>query len=239
MFAALFLVAGVGHFAATGLFLKIMPPYLPLHRELVLISGAIEIALGVMLLIPRTSRLAAWGLVALLIAVFPANIYVYQHRDMFPVVPRFGLAALAPPAVPGRADRLGVRLHPRVRAKVCRMTRRSRSTMIRPAFVMLAALLVPAGLGRRLRSSSRPRATRPGVVEGWTVLVNKTFLADEPELADRALTLLRFQLYQVARRLPDKAVESCEGSRSGSRRTSRTTPAWPTTPTPAGSRGTG
>ena len=47
--------------------------------------------------------------------------------------------------------------------------------------------------------------TRP--VEGWTVLINKRFLADRPELADQTLTLLRFQLYQVARRLPAKAVE--------------------------------
>jgi uncharacterized membrane protein len=64
-----------------------MPPYIPMHREAVLLSGAIEIALGVLLLIPRTSRLAAWGLVALLIAVFPANIYAYQHQDLFPPFP--------------------------------------------------------------------------------------------------------------------------------------------------------
>ncbi len=85
LFAALFVAAGVGHFAATGFYLKIMPPYLPYHRELVLISGGFEVALGLMLAIPRTSRLAAWGLIALLIAVFPANIYVYQHRDLFPL----------------------------------------------------------------------------------------------------------------------------------------------------------
>ena len=85
LFAALFVVAGVAHFRATGFFLRIMPPYLPYPRELVLISGAIEILLGVTLLIPATSRTAAWGLVALLIAVFPANIHVYLHRDQFPL----------------------------------------------------------------------------------------------------------------------------------------------------------
>jgi uncharacterized membrane protein len=87
-FAAVFLTAGVAHFAKTGFFLKIMPPSIPFHREAVLVSGAIEIILGVLLLVPRTSRLAAWGLIALLVAVFPANIYAYQHRDLlFPTFP--------------------------------------------------------------------------------------------------------------------------------------------------------
>ena len=87
VFAALFIVAGVGHFASTGQFMKIMPPSIPLHRELVLLSGAFEIALGVLLLVPKTSRVAAWGLVALLIAVFPANIFMYQHADLFHISP--------------------------------------------------------------------------------------------------------------------------------------------------------
>ena len=87
LFAGLFIVAGVGHFVSTDFFVKIMPPSLPYHRELVWLSGAIEVALGIMLLAPRTSRLAAWGLIALLIAVFPANIYMYQHADLFPFPP--------------------------------------------------------------------------------------------------------------------------------------------------------
>jgi uncharacterized membrane protein len=87
VFASLFLIAGVGHLVSTEFFVKIMPPYLPYHRELVLFSGVIEIALGVLLLVPRTSRPAAWGLVALLIAVFPANLHVYQHQELFPAFP--------------------------------------------------------------------------------------------------------------------------------------------------------
>ncbi len=85
LFAALFLISGVGHFTRTGWFVRIMPPYLPYHRELVLVSGAFEILLAVLLLIPATSRLAAWGLIALLVAVFPANVYVYQNQQMFPL----------------------------------------------------------------------------------------------------------------------------------------------------------
>ncbi len=84
-FATLFVAAGVGHFVFTDFYLKIMPPYLPLHLLIVLVSGVIEIILGILLLVPSYSRLAAWGIVALLIAVFPANIHVYQHQEMFPL----------------------------------------------------------------------------------------------------------------------------------------------------------
>ncbi len=86
-FAALFLGSGVGHLIKPGFFLKIMPPYVPLPEAMVLLSGVAEIALGVLLLIPRTSRMAAWGLVALLIAVFPANVFMYQHSEKFDLPP--------------------------------------------------------------------------------------------------------------------------------------------------------
>jgi uncharacterized membrane protein len=86
IFGVLFVLAGVGHFVAPGFYMKIMPPYLPLHRELVLISGVAEILLGLLLLVSKTSWFAAWGLIALLIVVFPANIHVYQHRESFPLL---------------------------------------------------------------------------------------------------------------------------------------------------------
>ena len=85
---ALFLVgAGTLHFIRPDFYLKIMPPYLPLQLELVYLSGFCEIALGLLLLVPRYSRWAAWGIIVLLIAVFPANIYVYQHQDVLPAPP--------------------------------------------------------------------------------------------------------------------------------------------------------
>lgn len=93
-FAGVFIASGVAHFAATGFFVKAMPDYLPQHRAMVLVSGAIEILLGLLLLIPRTRRLAAWGLVALLVAVFPANVNIYLHRDQFPPFPFSDLAHL-------------------------------------------------------------------------------------------------------------------------------------------------
>jgi uncharacterized membrane protein len=71
-----YIVAGSFHFLSPGPYLKIMPPYIPWHRELVFISGVAEMAGGVGLLTPQLRRAAAWGLVALLVAVFPANLYM-------------------------------------------------------------------------------------------------------------------------------------------------------------------
>jgi len=74
LMAVLYATAGVMHFADPGFFLRIMPAWLPWHLELVQLSGAIEIALALLLLLPATRRIAAWGVIALLIAVFPANL---------------------------------------------------------------------------------------------------------------------------------------------------------------------
>src|SRR5437867_443075 len=82
----LFYVAGgINHFARADFYLPMMPPYLPLHRELVYLSGLAEIVLGVAVLVPRTRVAAAWGLILLLIAIFPANIHIAVHD-----VPVFG-----------------------------------------------------------------------------------------------------------------------------------------------------
>jgi uncharacterized membrane protein len=94
IFAALFIIGGIAHFLVPDLYMRIMPPYLPYHRALVLVSGVFEIALGILLLVPRTSHLAAWGLIALLIAVFPANLFMYQHSDRFRVSPTLLLLRL-------------------------------------------------------------------------------------------------------------------------------------------------
>jgi len=94
LLAIFMIVAGTMHFVNPGFFLKIMPPYLPLHRELVLVSGVCEILLGVLLLIPKCSQVAAWGIIVLLIAVFPANVYLYQHQDILPASPLVHLLRL-------------------------------------------------------------------------------------------------------------------------------------------------
>ena len=73
----LYVIVGVKHFTNTDFFVAIVPALINWKEEAVLISGAIEVTLGVLLLFNQTRRLAAWGIILLLIAVFPANIYLY------------------------------------------------------------------------------------------------------------------------------------------------------------------
>jgi uncharacterized membrane protein len=74
--AVFYIGAGILHFVKPEPYLKIVPPYIPWHPAAVSVSGFFEILGGIGLLIPATRRAAAWGLVALLIAVFPANLYM-------------------------------------------------------------------------------------------------------------------------------------------------------------------
>jgi uncharacterized membrane protein len=88
--SAFFINVGVDHFVNPGFYLAIMPDYLPLHSEAVYISGFFEILGGVSVLIPRLRSAAGWGLVALLIVVFPANIHMAINTDLFPdIAPTF------------------------------------------------------------------------------------------------------------------------------------------------------
>ncbi len=76
LMAFFYVVAGFNHLLNPEFYVAIIPPGLPEPEWLNLISGLAEIVLGVFLLEPRTRVLAAWGIIALLIAVFPANMYV-------------------------------------------------------------------------------------------------------------------------------------------------------------------
>ncbi len=92
LMGVLYVAAGTLHFVATSTYMQLMPSYLPAHRELILVSGAAEIAGGLGLLVPQSrlgqpGRAAAWGLVALLIAVFPANVTMISEHARFPQVP--------------------------------------------------------------------------------------------------------------------------------------------------------
>ena len=84
LFAILFALSGSNHFLHTPFYVSIVPSYLPWPTALVYISGAAEIMLAVMLLFPRTERLAAWGMIALTIAVTPANVQMAIHPEMYP-----------------------------------------------------------------------------------------------------------------------------------------------------------
>ena len=72
---------GLDHFINPTYYMKIMPPYLPFHLELIYISGIFEILLGFMLLFEKTRFYAGWSLMLLLIAVYPANIYLAFSQE--------------------------------------------------------------------------------------------------------------------------------------------------------------
>jgi uncharacterized membrane protein len=76
--ALAYILAGFNHLLNPAFYVAIVPPGLPEPEWLNLISGVAEIVLGVYVLEPRTRVLAAWGIVALLVAIFPANVYVAQ-----------------------------------------------------------------------------------------------------------------------------------------------------------------
>lgn len=83
--AGFYVLAGINHFVNPDIYLPMMPPYLPWHRALILLSGAAEAGLGLALLVPSIRPAAAWGIIVLLIAIFPANLHIALHD-----VPLFG-----------------------------------------------------------------------------------------------------------------------------------------------------
>jgi uncharacterized membrane protein len=89
--AVLFVGAGLAHFVWPSAFARIVPPALPAPRALVFVSGAFEILGGIGLLVPALRVWAGWGLILLLIAVFPANVHMALRPDRFPALPVWAL----------------------------------------------------------------------------------------------------------------------------------------------------
>lgn len=85
-----YVVAGVLHFVVPELYVQIVPPVFPAALALVYLSGLAEIAVGIGLLIPRTRQRAAWATVALLVAIFPANVYMATHGVVIEGLPGGG-----------------------------------------------------------------------------------------------------------------------------------------------------
>jgi len=81
--ALAFTGAGLNHFLNEDFYVSIMPPYLPAHLELVYISGVLEMAGGIALLFARLRRVAGLGLMLLTLAVFPANIHMALHPEIY------------------------------------------------------------------------------------------------------------------------------------------------------------
>ncbi len=101
LLAVLFIVAGVLHFVATKTYVRIVPEYMPNPVLLVYLSGVFEVLGGVGLLMPSTRRFAAWGLIALLVAVMPANVQMaMDHATKWRGIPEWLLWARLPLQLP-------------------------------------------------------------------------------------------------------------------------------------------
>ena len=85
-FSIFFIGAGLDHLVNPEFYLSIMPPIFPMHSEAVLISGVLEIVGGIAVLMPGLRRAAGWGIFVLLIAVYPANIYMALYPELFPSI---------------------------------------------------------------------------------------------------------------------------------------------------------
>ncbi len=97
LLANLFIGAGVNHFVMPRAYEQIVPPQLREHsRRIVQISGVAEIAGGVGVLLPRTRRASGVGLIALLAAVFPANVHMAREPERFRRIPRWALYGRLP-----------------------------------------------------------------------------------------------------------------------------------------------
>jgi uncharacterized membrane protein len=97
LLAAFFVASGVNHFVSPRFYRAIVPPLLRDDAKLVVdVSGVAEVLGGLGVLLPRTRRAAGAGLVALLVAVFPANVYMAREPDRFRRFPRWALFARLP-----------------------------------------------------------------------------------------------------------------------------------------------
>jgi aldehyde dehydrogenase (NAD+) len=96
LLSVFFIVAGIAHFINPAFYMAMMPPFIPYPEFMVALSGVIEVALGLLILWPKFRILAAWSMIALLIAVFPANIYMFSHPELFPDVPSWAHSVRLP-----------------------------------------------------------------------------------------------------------------------------------------------
>jgi uncharacterized membrane protein len=89
LLAGLFIVAGLNHFRNPRLYLKITPSYIPFPNIVNYIVGFLEIFFGILLLFSDYTKLAAWLIIILLIAIFPANLNMYQNEEVSLGLPKW------------------------------------------------------------------------------------------------------------------------------------------------------
>ncbi|MGB1016835.1 MAG: DoxX family protein [Nannocystaceae bacterium] len=85
LLGVLFVAQGINHFIMDEWMIRMIPDYLPAPALMVYLSGVAEIVLGILVFVPRARRLAGWGILALLVAVFPANLEMALHPEQWPI----------------------------------------------------------------------------------------------------------------------------------------------------------
>ncbi len=96
LLGAIFIAAGLNHFRDPASYARMIPPYLPFPLALVYLSGLLEIAGGAGVFVSRVRAAAGWGLILLLVAIFPANLHMALHPEQFPGISAMVLWARLP-----------------------------------------------------------------------------------------------------------------------------------------------
>ena len=96
LMAFLYIIAGINHFRSPGMYIRIIPPLFKNPKLINILSGIAEILLGLLLMFPFSKKFAAWGIIALLVAIFPANLFMFQNKKASFGLPRWVLFVRLP-----------------------------------------------------------------------------------------------------------------------------------------------
>lgn len=92
----LFILAGMNHFRKPKIYERIIPPFIPAHSSMVLLSGIAEMILGFMILNKNTQEVAAWGIMIMLLLFIPVHIYMLQNEKAAMKLPKWVLILRLP-----------------------------------------------------------------------------------------------------------------------------------------------
>lgn len=96
LMGVLLVLAGMNHFRKTKIYERIIPPYIPAHSTMVMLSGVAEMILGFMIMNKNTQEVAAWGIIIMLIVFIPVHIYMLQNEKAAMKVPKWLLILRLP-----------------------------------------------------------------------------------------------------------------------------------------------
>ena len=96
LIGVLFVLAGANHFRKPKIYERIIPHYIPAKATMVMLSGLAEMILGFMILNPDTQKIAAWGIIVMLIVFIPVHIYMLQNEEAAMKLPKWLLMLRIP-----------------------------------------------------------------------------------------------------------------------------------------------